>query len=83
MTSHSLLVLVFAVSGFALSLCNVGDMADLPITYTARVLTTSQEVCPPDDQRQISRAEVGQDHRSILQSYLGKSGERICVQLLL
>ena len=75
--------MAFAVSGFALSSCNVGDMASFPITYPARVLGASQEVCPPNDQRQISRAEVGQDHRSILQSYLGKSGERICVQLLL
>jgi len=83
MTSHSLLVLAFAVSGFALSSCNGGDMADLPITYPARVVTTSQEVCPLDDQWQISRTEVGQDIRSILQSYFGKNGERICVQLLL
>ena len=82
MTSHSLLVLDFAVSVFALSSCNVGDMASFPIAYPARVLTTSQEECPPDDQWQISRAEVGQDLRSILQSYLGKNGERVCIQLL-
>ena len=82
MTSHSLLIMAFAVSCFALSSCNVGDMASLPIAYPARVLGASQEVCPPDHQWQISRAEVGQDLRSILQSYLGKSGERICIQLL-
>ena len=82
MTSHSLLIMAFAMSCFALSSCNVGDMASLPITYAARVLDASQEVCPPDDQRQISRAEVGQDLRRILQSYLGKNSERVCVQLL-
>ena len=82
MTSHSLLVMAFAVSGFALSFCNVGEMANLPITYPARVVSTSQEVCPPDDHWQISRAEIGQDICNILQSYFGKNDEHICVQLL-
>jgi len=68
MTCHSLLALVFAVSCFASSSCNVGDIASLQVTYPARVLHTSQEECPSDDQQQIVRAEIGQDLVNILQS---------------
>ena len=45
----------------------------MPVTYPARVLNTAQEECPSDDQRETVRAEVGQDLRSILQSYLGET----------
>ena len=80
MASHSLLVLVFAVSCFTLSSCNhgVGHTDSVPVTYPARVLNTAQEECPSDDQRETVRAEVGHDLRSILWSYLGKTS-RECV----
>jgi len=58
MTCHCLVPLVFAVSCFASSSCNVGDIASLQVTYPARVLHTSQEECPSDDQQQIVRAET-------------------------
>ena len=75
MASHSLLVLVFAVSCFTLSSCNhgVGDTDSVPVTYPVRVLNTAQEECLSDDQREPVRAEVGHDLRSILQSYLGET----------
>jgi len=47
------------MSCFASSSCNVGDIASLQVTYPARVLHTSQEECPSDDQQQIVRAEIG------------------------
>ena len=68
MTYHCLVPLVFAVSCFASSSCNVGDIASLQVTYPARVLHTSQEECPSDEQQQIVRAEIGQDLHNILQS---------------
>ena len=74
MASHSLLVLVFAVSCFTLSSCNhgVGD-TDTVTRYPARVLNTTQEECPAsDDQWETVRAEVEHDLRSILQSNLGR-----------
>jgi len=74
MTSHSLLVLVFAMSCFTSSSCNDGgDIASVPVTYPPRVLSTTQEECPPDDQREAVRNEVEQDLRNILQSYVGKT----------
>ena len=75
MASHSLLVLVFAVSCFTLSSCNhgVGDTDSVPVTYPVRVLNTAQEECLSDDQWETVRAEVGHDLRSILHSYLGKT----------
>jgi len=62
MTCHSLLALVLAVSCFASSSCNVGDIASMQVTYPARVLHTSQEECPSDDQQQIVRAERPPQH---------------------
>jgi len=74
MTSHSLLVLVFAMSCFTSSSCNDGgDTASVPVTYPPKVLNTTQEECPPDDQWETVRAEIGQDLRNILQSYVGKT----------
>ena len=59
MTCHSLLVLVFGLSCFALSTCqNVGDMASLPILYPSKVLNTTQQGCPPDAQLETTRAEI-------------------------
>ena len=73
MTCHSLLVLVFGLSCFALSTCqNVGDMVSLPILYPSKVLNTTQQGCPPDEQLETTRAEIRQDVRSILQRHLGK-----------
>ena len=72
MTCHSLLVLVFGLSCFALSTCNVGDMASLPILYPSKVLNTTQQGCPPDEQLETTRAEIGQEVHSILQRHLGK-----------
>ena len=72
MTSHSLLVLVFAMSCFVSSFCNDG-IANVHVTYPPKVLNTTQEECPPDDQRETIRAEVEQDLRNILWSYVGKT----------
>ena len=72
MTSHSLLALVFAMSCFVSSSCNDG-IASVPVTYPPKVLSTTQEECPPDDQRGTVRAEVQQDLRNILRSYFGKN----------
>ena len=74
MTFHSLLALVFAMSCFTSSSCNDGgDIASVPVTYPPKVLNTTQEECPPDDQRETVRAEVEQDLRNILRSYFGKN----------
>ena len=74
MTSHSLLALVFAMSCFTSSSCNDGgDIASVPVTYPPKVLNTTQEECPPDDQRETVRAEVEQDLCNILRSYFGKN----------
>ena len=82
MASHSLLVLVFAVSCFTLSSCNhgVGHTDSVPVTYPARVLNTAQEECPSDDQRETVRVEVEHDLRSILQSYLGETSRECVMQ---
>ena len=70
MAYHSLLALIFAISSIALSSCNhgVGDIPSVPVTYPARVLNTTREECPSDDQRETVRAEMGQDLANILQS---------------
>jgi len=74
MTSHSLLALVFAMSCFTSSSCNDGgDIASVPVTYPPKVLSTTQEECPPDDQRETVRAEVEQDICYILRVYVGKT----------
>ena len=70
MTCRRLLVLVVALSSFALSTCNVGDT---PISYRSKVLDTAQEGCPPDEQLESTRAEIRRDVHRILQRYLGKS----------
>ena len=74
MTCRSLLVLVVALSSFALSTCNMGDT---PISYRSKVLDTG---CPTDEQLESTIAEIGRDVYRILQRYLGKlvytSGDR-------
>ena len=73
MTSHSLLVLVFAMSCFTSSCNDGGDIASVPVTYPPKVLNTTLEECPPDDQRETVRAGVEQDLHNILRSYFGKT----------
>ena len=83
MTSHSLLVLVFAVNCFASSSCSDGDdITSVPVTYHPRVLNTTQEECPSDDQRETVRAEVEQDLRNILRSYFGRSSDAVAEQVI-
>ena len=73
-SSHSLLALVFAMSCLDFSSCNGGgDIASELITYPPRVLRTAWEECPPDNQRQIIRAEVEQDLCNILWRYFGRT----------
>jgi len=73
MTTHNLLALVFAVSCFALSACNMGGTGDLQLpdvtSYPARILSTTQQGCPPEDQQQMIIAEIQQD---IILNYLSK-----------
>lgn len=72
MAVHSLLVLVFGLSCFALSTCIHVDLASPPIFYHSKILETVQEGCPTDEQLETIIAEIGQDVYSILQRHLGK-----------
>ena len=55
-------------------------MASLPILYPGKVLDTTQEGCPPDEQLETTRAEIGQDVRSILQRLFGKHCNTMNIQ---
>ena len=37
------------------------DNSSLPVTYSATVLEGGEQVCPPEEQLEMARAEIGQD----------------------
>ena len=38
----------------------------LPVTYSATALEEGEQVCPPEEQQEIARAEIGQDIRNTI-----------------
>ena len=44
------------------------DNSSLPVTYSATVLEGGEQVCPPEEQREMARAEIGQDIRTTIRN---------------
>ena len=44
------------------------DNSSLSVTYSATVLEGGEQVCPPEEQLEIARAEIGQDIRNTIRN---------------
>ena len=44
------------------------DSSSLPVTYAATILEGGEQVCPPEEQREMARAEIGEDVRSTIRN---------------
>ena len=44
------------------------DNSSLPVTYSATVLEGGEQVCSPEEQREMARAEIGQDIRNTIRN---------------
>ena len=68
----TILVLTLAAE-LQLTSCQEGvtsqhDNSSLPVTYSATVLEGGEQVCPPEEQREMARAEIGQDIRNTIRN---------------
>ena len=53
-----------------LQLTSQHDDSSLPVTYSAIVLEGGEQVCPPEEQLEIARAEIGQDIRNTIRNHV-------------
>ena len=74
-----ILVLILAAE-LQLTSCQEGmtsqhDNSSLPVTYSATVLEGEEQVCPPEEQREMARAEIGQDIRNTFHNDISCPGQ--------
>ena len=76
---YTVLVLILAAE-LQLTSCQEGvtsqhDNSSLPVTYPATVLEGGGQVCPPDEQLEMVRAEIAQDVLNIIRSSVHCRGQ--------
>ena len=47
-----------------------GNNSSLPVTYTATILEGGDQVCPPEEQLEMARAEIGEDILSTIRNVI-------------